>query len=113
MTPARLPGLRPALLALHRALLEHERRQYEKAFGRIPGNGAFLELVLNNPWFAWLRPLSGLLARMDEAEEEEGFVGEVRDFVTQRRYEAVLQESADVAVAHGKVISALPASVEA
>ncbi len=60
-----------ALLRLHKALLDDERVRYERVHGRIPSNGAFLQLLLNDAWFAWLRPLSQLMTTLDELSEEE------------------------------------------
>ena len=57
------------LLRLHKALLDDERVSYERVHGRIPSNGAFLQLALNDAWFAWLRPLSQLIAKLDELSE--------------------------------------------
>ena len=120
MTAEPIRELRDALVVLHRSLLDHERRQFEKAFGRIPGNGAFLQLVLHNAWFSWLLPLSGLLARMDQRmakqepvteDENAEFMEEVRAFVTQRRYAGVLPESAELVVAHGAVAGVIAANV--
>ena len=34
--------------------------------GRIPSAGALLQLVIGDPWFAWLQRLSGLIVRIDE-----------------------------------------------
>src|SRR5688572_30229445 len=67
-----LNHLRRALLALHKALLDHERIRYEQLRGRFESSGELLQLVLNDPWFAWLRPLSGLIVQIDEfvAEDE-------------------------------------------
>lgn len=59
---------RRALLSLHRALLEFERRAYEKAHGRATG-AQFLETVLRDPALAWLAPLTALVARLDELED--------------------------------------------
>ena len=56
-----------ALLHVHKALLEEERRRYELEHGRVPSAMAFLQLLLNDPWFAWIRPMSGLAAQIDEA----------------------------------------------
>ena len=50
----RLEVARTLLLKVHRALLEAERVRYEKARGRIENNSAFLQLVINDPWFDWL-----------------------------------------------------------
>ena len=67
---AHLDHLFQALLRLHKALLDDERVSYERVHGRIPSNGAFLQLVLGDAWFAWLRPLSQLMAKLDELGEE-------------------------------------------
>jgi hypothetical protein len=64
-----LNNLFSALLRLHKALLDDERVSYERVHGRIPSNGAFLQLVLNDAWFSWLRPLSQLIAKLDELSE--------------------------------------------
>ena len=69
-TGAHLDNLSRALLRLHKALLDDERVSYERVHGRIPSNGAFLQLVLGDAWFAWLRPLSQLMAKLDELGEE-------------------------------------------
>jgi len=61
-----LEALRRGLLRVHKALLEDARIRYEREQGRIEGSGALLRLVLNDPWFAWLHPLSGLVVQIDE-----------------------------------------------
>lgn len=66
-----LAKLFPALLGPHEALLDAERVSYERVHGRIPSNGAFLQLALNDAWFAWLRPLSQFIAKLDELSESD------------------------------------------
>src|SRR5678809_888209 len=61
-----LEEVRRGLLRVHKALLEDARIRYEREQGRIEGSGALLQLVLNDPWFAWLHPLSGLVVQIDE-----------------------------------------------
>ena len=61
-----LESCRHDLLLLHRALLAAERVRYEKARGRIANNSAFLQLVINDPWFDWLRPMAQLVLMIDE-----------------------------------------------
>ncbi len=63
---ARLELARRELLRLHRALLETERVRYEKVHGRIANNSAFLQLVISDPWFDWLRPMAQLVLLIDE-----------------------------------------------
>lgn len=62
----RLTELRDALLRLHKALMESERASYEQTFGKIQSSYQFLKLLTEDPWFAWLRPVSQLIAAMDE-----------------------------------------------
>jgi len=61
-----LDKLRPALLQLHRALLDAQRIRYERDNGRVESRGELLELVLQDASFEWLRVLSALIARLDE-----------------------------------------------
>jgi catechol 2,3-dioxygenase len=65
-TKARLNQVRTSLLALHKALLEDAKSQYEMDRGRVSGPGVLLQLVINDPWFAWLHQISELIVRIDE-----------------------------------------------
>lgn len=72
MTPngtpqAQLKNIRNLLLRLHKTLLEHERKNYELARGKINSTGEYLNLVMNDEWFVWLRTMSGLIVQIDEA----------------------------------------------
>lgn len=62
-----LSQLRDALLHLHKALVDSERVSYEQTVGTIPSPNHFLQLLTNDPWFAWLHPLSLLIVAMDQA----------------------------------------------
>src|SRR5688572_31487117 len=85
----RLSELREGLFSLHRALIASERVGYEEAFGSIGAPANFLRLLLNDPWFAWLRPLSGLMAAVDEAIDG-------KEPLTQRRTEELLKAARDL-----------------
>lgn len=115
-----LDNLSRALLRLHKALLDGERVSYERVHGRIPTNGAFFQLVLGDAWFAWLRPLSQLMARLDELSEDKEssnhdeitvVIGSVRTLLTPsedgdgfgRNYYDALQREPDVVLAHAAV----------
>ena len=117
---AQLDDLSRALLRLHKALLDGERQTYEWLHGRIPSNGQFLQLVLGDGWFAWLRPLAQLMVRLGElAEEEEASTGEeiaallatLRTLLTPseegdgfgRHYYDALHREPDVLLAHAAV----------
>ncbi len=101
---------RTALLALHRALLEGERRGYEKVHGRVSG-GDFLQALIQDPDFRWLAPLTRLIAQLDELEDAASVLAEIRELVSlrpessefQRKYAERIDQDPDLAVAHGVV----------
>lgn len=62
----RLKKLRNGLLRLHKSLLDSERAAYERDVQRIGSPGEFLNLLLNDPWFNWLRELSQFIVLVDE-----------------------------------------------
>lgn len=125
VTRGRLGEMRRALLRLHKALLDAERVSYERGRGSVGGSGEFLQLVLNDPWFAWLRPVSELIVRIDEllepaqeATEEEATaaLGQAAALFRPadgggefgRRYREALQQSPDAVLAHGELSRLLP-----
>jgi hypothetical protein len=116
-TRTHLDNISRALLRLHKALLDGERVSYERVHGRIPSNGAFFQLVLGDAWFAWLRPLSQLMARLDELceEDEDSSRDEIAELMVTartlltpseagegfaRHYYDALQRDPDVVLAH-------------
>jgi len=66
-TRQKLKEIRETLLALHKALLDSERTAYEVVHGAIASPGAFLQLLINDSRFAWLRPITTLLVQIDES----------------------------------------------
>jgi hypothetical protein len=116
-----LTELREAMLPLHKALLESERVGYEATFGKIQSPYQFLKLVMNDPWFTWLAPMTQLITVMDEmldAKKEPLTVAAV-DAVAERvkallvateagegfsrHYDEALQRNPDVIMAHAAV----------
>ena len=115
--------LRSAILAVHRTLLDAERVAYERLFGRIETSGELLRLVIHDPWFGWLRPITALIAAMDEPaaddDDPELQAAELRattrellhpvedgsDF--QKRYFEMMQASPDVVIAHVQMVRIL------
>jgi hypothetical protein len=125
VTRTRLAEARRALLRLHKTLLDAERASYERGRGSVGGGGEFLQLVINDPWFAWLRPVSELVVHMDEllesaAEATEGealaALGQAASLVRPsdgggefgRRYREALQASPDAVLAHAELSKLLP-----
>jgi hypothetical protein len=117
----RLTELREAMLPLHKALLEFERVGYEATFGKIQSPYQFLKLVMEDPWFAWLTPMTQLITAMDEmleAKKEPLTVAGVDAVVERvktllvateggegfsRHYDEALQRNPDVVLAHAAV----------
>lgn len=62
----RLTEIRQILLDLHKAVLDSERTAYEITHGPIASPAAFLQLLINDASFAWLRPLTSLVVQIDE-----------------------------------------------
>ena len=82
-----LLDIRRGLLGLHKALIVAEQVTYERINGRVDSTGKLLQLVLNDPWFTWLHPLSQMVVRIDELLEDEDEVTdvEVEHFLTEVR----------------------------
>ena len=119
-----LTRVRAALLRLHRTLLDFEREGYERARGKIGNSYEFLQLVMGDAWFAWLRQLSELIVEMDEllASKETpkeatalALVQQAKMLLTpsesgsefQRKYFAALQQSPEVVLAHSEFAAEL------
>ena len=122
----RLRELRSRLLSLHKVLLDDARAAYEMDRGRIGSAANLLQLVINDPWFAWLHPLSELVVRIDEtieadspATEADGaaLVEQVERLLAPsesgetfaRRYFEALQRQPSVVLAHADVRRVLKA----
>jgi len=117
----RLTELREAMLPLHKALLEFERVGYEATFGKIQSPYQFLKLAMDDPWFAWLAPMTQLITAMDEMldTKKEPLTAAGVDAVMQRiktllvateggegfsrHYDEALQRNPDVVLAHAAV----------
>jgi len=120
----RLTEVRGPLLELHKTLLESERVSYEKTFGKIASPFQFLKLVTDDPWFGWLRPVTQLVAAVDEALEAkeplttagvDGLLARARMLLVptedgegfSRHYDEALQRDPDVVFAHATVAKLL------
>lgn len=117
-----LRELRLSLLHLHKILLEMERADFERDFGRL-NSGELLQLVINHAQFAWLRKLSALVVQIDELidAEEPSLPGDLESILNQARslltaaadqtfsekYQAALQRNPDAVMAHARVVQIL------
>jgi hypothetical protein len=109
-----LINLRKALLNLHKTLLEWERAAYERIHGRT-SPGSLLTALMTDPQFAWLRPLSELIVRIDESLEIDALEGpEVDvDAIVSLAASAIVPDEAGTAAAqrHHKALQEHPDAV--
>jgi hypothetical protein len=121
----RLSDMRNGLLKLHKTLLDSERARYELDIERIHSTGQLLNLVLHDPWFAWLHELSELIVLIDEkldSKEEPATAADAGRLLSQARqlltpaeggqgfrgqYFEALQREPDVVIAHGAAMKLL------
>lgn len=112
-------ALRRALLNLHKSLLDSARHRYERQHGAVSSQ-RMLELLLHDPQFQWLRPLSETIVRLDEVLENDlvSHEPELATLLSELRaligaagadsafgvaYRDALQDSPDVVLAHRDV----------
>jgi len=108
---------RNLLLKLHKTLVDHERAIYEGINGTMT-SGAFLNVLLEDPDFVWLRKFSTLIVEIDEMfDQKDGFEEEIvgqhidalRDLVSMQdenetfraKYQSALQQDLDAAAHQG------------
>lgn len=116
-----LVRVRPDLLELHRNVLDAARRDYERDRGRLRDT-EFLAALVDEAQFAWLKPLTALVARFDETPQDEApdandLIARLRTLLAsgsgdpdfQRKYADILQRSPDALVAHVRTLRALHA----
>ena len=118
----RLTTVRNGLLRLHKQILDSERAIYERDVARITTSGQFLNLVLNDPWFTWLRELSQFVVLIDETldfkedpatvDDANRLIARARDLVTPsengpefaRKYYEAMQRDPAVVLAHRDMV---------
>jgi hypothetical protein len=61
-----LREVRRGLLRLHKALIDAERALFEEERGAM-SNSQFLQALMEEDFFKWLRPYSGLIVEIDQA----------------------------------------------
>jgi hypothetical protein len=119
----RLRGARDLLLKLHKNLVDHERAIWEGINGPA-SSGQFLNLLLEDPDFRWLRKFSTLIVDIDEMfAQKDGYAAEtvdlhlvkLRELISMEKedeefrakYQSALQQDVDVASRQGDLRSLL------
>lgn len=109
------------LLPLHRALIEAAREEYTAGGGHVASRGHMLQLITEEPFFAWLKPMTSLIVDIDEmvrtdfeaeavaaiAARLDRLFGNNVDEQFASRYLPILQRDIDVAVGHANIRKAL------
>lgn len=105
------------LLPLHRALIDAARDEYTSAIAPVGGPTHLLQLLNDDPFFAWLKPLTAVIVDIDEMSRTD-FERAQLDALTSRvrtifdteadpafagRYLPLLQRDVDVAIAHAAI----------
>jgi len=115
--PELLKSGRDLLLKLHKTLVDHERRVYEGINGTQTA-AQFLNVLLEDSDFAWLRKFSTLIVEIDEmfdlkdgydADTVELLIEKLKDLVSMKdedeafkaRYQSALQQDLDAAAHQG------------
>ena len=113
----RLRDARNLLLKLHKNLVDHERAIWEGINGAVT-SGQFLNVLLEDPDFGWLRKFSTLIVDIDEMfAQKDGYTTETvelhltklrelvsmedEDEVFNAKYQAALQQDLDAASRQG------------
>ncbi len=115
---AALRELSKALLPLHRALIEATRDDYAFGYGKSVASPAqLIQLITDDPFFAWLKPMTSLIVEIDEMTRTDFEPAEARaiaarveqifDPAFNERYLPLLQQNVDVAIAHAAIRAAL------
>jgi hypothetical protein len=117
-----LPTLRDRLLSLHKQLMVAERARYESEGHVVRSPLHFLQLLTEHERFAWLRQLSQLVVKMDEAMETkpamsrdraDDLAREALDLLTlgdgsgsfSERYASLRKGNADLGEAHAQLMN--------
>lgn len=107
---AEFDAFRSDLLALHKAVLDAERRQLERVHGRL-ANAEFLQIVQDPVRYGWLKPFTGLILALDDEEHEGDILAEARELLLPpkagtpfgRRYLSLMQRDPGLVVEHRAV----------
>ena len=115
-----MSDLRPALLELHRLLLEAQRVQTERFGGRLT-SAELLQAAADDLRFGWLKQLSELIATLDQARADGDEAAQAAAIARAKqllappdpgtafgaRYLRALQDHPEVVLAHRDVTAAL------
>lgn len=115
--------VRVSLIDLHKVLVDQARADYEKKHKPVQSPGEWLGLLMSDPFFEWLRPLTALITSIDELLDGKQMVGiseatalraKIEDLITEEnaanegfktRYLDMFQRNPTVVMAHSDIKS--------
>jgi hypothetical protein len=114
---AALRELWKQLMPMHRALIDAARDEYVATVGPVNGPTHLLQLIQEEPFFEWLRPMTSLIVDVDSLSRTdfersdvdaitarvERLFGSTADAGFTARYLPILQREIDVAAGHGAI----------
>ena len=114
---AALREMSKLLIPLHRALIDSSRDDYTAGGGFIQSPHHLLQLITDDPFFAWLKPMTSLIVDIDEmarvdfkdedvaaiAKRVDRLFGANVEELFAARYVPILQRDVDVAIGHAEV----------
>ena len=109
------------LIPLHRNLIEAAKSDYIEQVAPVERPAQLLQLLTDDPYFAWLKPMTTLIVDIDEmartdfepadasaiGDRIEQLFGTEPDPTFAEHYVPVLQREVDVAIGHAAVRKAL------
>ena len=114
---AALRDLWKHLLPLHRALIDAARDEYSAKVAPVSGPTHLLQLLGDDPFFTWLKPMTAIIVDLDEMSRTDFdraaldavlarvralFAAEADEAFTSR-YLPLLQRDVDAAIAHASI----------
>jgi hypothetical protein len=106
-TRAALRDLSKALIPLHRYLIEAAKSDYVFAYAPVESPSHLLRLISDDPFFAWLKPMTSIIVDIDEmvrrdfeSADAKAIADRVHHFLSSETYVTLLQREVDVATAH-------------
>ena len=119
----KLDRIAERMRVVHKLLIDEAKREYERTRGPIKGPYALFALVAQDPFFAWLQPMTRLMVDIDDLldrkekplskEDLEGVRARFDGLLAARtetfsiRYLDLLHTSPDVVAEHGRLQAAL------
>ena len=105
-----LRAISKALIPLHRHLIDVAKSDYAFAYEVQARPAQLIELLQNDPFFAWLKPLTALIVDIDEMartdfdpQQAAAIGGRLETLLAEKRYVEMLQREVEVAMAHAAV----------